>query len=66
MEADFIVLDLRATALIARLTARSRTLAEKLMVLISLGDDRTVSRTYILGREARAAAMMRSASAARS
>jgi guanine deaminase len=66
MEADFIVLDLRATALIARLTARSRTLSEKLMVLISLGDDRTVSRTYILGREARAAAMMRSGSAARS
>jgi guanine deaminase len=51
-EADFIVLDLRATALLARRTARSRTLAEKLLVLITLGDDRAVSRTYILGREA--------------
>jgi guanine deaminase len=54
-EADFIVLDLRATALIARRTAGSRTLAEKLRVLITLGDDRTVARTYILGREAHAA-----------
>jgi guanine deaminase len=50
-EADFIVLDLRATAILARRTARSRTLAEKLLVLITLGDDRAVSRTYILGRE---------------
>ena len=50
-EADFIVLDLRATPLLARRTARSRTLAEKLLVLITLGDDRAVSRTYILGRE---------------
>ena len=55
-EADFIVLDLRATALIARRTAQSRTLAEKLLVLMTLGDDRVVSRTYVLGREARAAA----------
>ena len=58
-EADFIVLDLRATALIARRTARSRTLAEKLLVLMTLGDDRVVSRTYVLGREARAAASRR-------
>jgi len=50
-EADFIVLDLRATPLLARRTARSRTLAEKLLVLLTLGDDRAVSRTYILGRE---------------
>ena len=55
-EADFIVLDLRATALIARRTASSRTLAEKLRVLITLGDDRAVAHTYILGREAHPAA----------
>jgi guanine deaminase len=55
-EADFIVLDLRATALMARRTANSRTLAEKLRVLITLGDDRAVARTYILGREAHSAA----------
>ncbi|HXY76542.1 MAG TPA: guanine deaminase [Steroidobacteraceae bacterium] len=51
-EADFIVLDLRATALLARRTALSRTLTEKLLVLMTLGDDRAVARTYILGREA--------------
>ena len=51
MEADFIVLDLRATALLARRMAGTRTLTEKLLVLITLGDERTVARTYILGRE---------------
>jgi guanine deaminase len=51
MEADFIVLDVQATPLIARRTARSRTLTEKLLVLMTLGDDRAVARTYVLGRE---------------
>lgn len=50
-EADFIVLNLRATPLIARRTVQSRTLAEKLLVLMALGDDRVVSHTYVLGRE---------------
>lgn len=50
-EADFIVLNLRATPLIARRTTQSRTLAEKLLVLMALGDDRVVSHTYVLGRE---------------
>jgi guanine deaminase len=50
-EADFIVLNLRATPLIGRRTAQSRTLAEKLLVIMTLGDDRVVSRTYVLGRE---------------
>lgn len=51
MEADFVVLDLRATPLIARRTSQARTLAEKLLILMTLGDERVVSRTYILGRE---------------
>jgi guanine deaminase len=50
-EADFVVLDLRATPLLARRTARAGTLAEKLLILMTLGDDRVVSRTYVLGRE---------------
>jgi guanine deaminase len=50
-EADFIVLDLHATALIARRTTQSRTLAERLLVMITLGDDRAIGRTYILGRQ---------------
>jgi guanine deaminase len=51
MEADFVVLDLRATPLIARRTTQARTLTEKLLMLMTLGDDRVVSRTYVLGRE---------------
>ena len=51
MEADFIVMDLHATPLLARRTTQARSLAEKLLMLMTLGDDRLVSRTYILGRE---------------
>jgi guanine deaminase len=51
MEADFIVLDPQATPLLARRTAQARTLGEKLLMLMTLGDDRVVSRTYILGHE---------------
>jgi guanine deaminase len=53
-EADFIVLDLQASALIARRTARARTLSEKLLVLMTLGDDRVIGSTYILGRQVHA------------
>ncbi len=50
-EADFIVLDLEATPLLARRTGQSRTLAEKLLALIALADDRAIARTYIMGRQ---------------
>jgi guanine deaminase len=53
-EADFIVLDLGASPLIARRTAQSRTLTEKLLVLMSVGDDRVIGRTYILGSQVHA------------
>lgn len=49
-EADFVVLDLSATPLLARRTARTRTLAETLFVLAVLADDRVVERTYLMGR----------------
>jgi guanine deaminase len=49
-EADFLVLDLAATPLIARRTAQAKTIAEKLFVLAVLGDDRVVERTYLRGR----------------
>ncbi|WP_068877672.1 MULTISPECIES: guanine deaminase [unclassified Phenylobacterium] len=49
-EADFVVLDLTATPLLARRTARTRTLAETLFVLAVLADDRVVERTYLMGR----------------
>lgn len=53
-EADFVVLDLAATPLLARRTARTRTLAETLFVLSLLADDRAVERTYLMGRLAHA------------
>lgn len=52
-EADFLVLDLAATPLITRRTGSARTLAEQLMVLMTLGDDRAIRETFILGEPAK-------------
>jgi guanine deaminase len=49
-EADFLVLDLAATPLLARRTGKARTIAEKLFVLSILGDDRAIEATYLAGR----------------
>ncbi len=49
-EADFVVLDLAATPLMARRTTKARTLAETLFILSILSDDRAVARTYVAGR----------------
>jgi guanine deaminase len=49
-EADFIVLDPRATPLMSRRFDQSPTLSERLLLLATLGDDRNVAETYILGR----------------
>jgi guanine deaminase len=51
-EADFIVLDPQATPLLARRMAQARTLAERLLLFMILGDDRAIAATYILGRQA--------------
>jgi guanine deaminase len=48
-EADFVVLDDKATPLMARRTAGA-PLAERLFALQALGDDRTVRQTYVMGR----------------
>ena len=53
-EADFLVLDLAATPLLARRTGAATTIAEKLFVLSILGDDRAIERTYLAGRLAHA------------
>jgi len=50
-EADFIVLDLQSTELIARRTAAARSLSDVLRILMTLGDDRSVKATYISGRQ---------------
>lgn len=49
-EADFVVLDPRATPLLARRTARAETLEKLLFALAMLGDDRAVHSTYAAGR----------------
>lgn len=49
-EADFVVLNPSATPLQQMRYDNSKDLAEKLFVLITLGDDRCVYRTYVDGR----------------
>lgn len=49
-DADFVLLDPEATPLLARRTARSRTLAETLFALMMLGDDRSVAETWANGQ----------------
>ncbi|MDB5807202.1 MAG: guanine deaminase [Betaproteobacteria bacterium] len=55
-EADFIVLDPKATPLIERRYGIAQDMTQKLFVLMMLGDDRLVARTYILGEPARLSA----------
>ncbi len=52
MEADFIVLDPHATPLLARRIAQSRTVSEKLRIWMTLGDDRAIAASYVLGTAA--------------
>lgn len=49
-EADFIVLDGRATPLMSRRFDQSPALSERLLLLATLGDDRNVMQTYVLGQ----------------
>jgi len=48
-EADFVVLNPRATPLLARKTQNARDLDELLFSLIVLGDDRVVESVYVAG-----------------
>ena len=45
-----MVLDPAATPLAARRMQAARTLEEKLFILMTLGDDRMVRQTYVMGR----------------
>ena len=49
-EADFNILDLNATQLIAARIANCKTLKEKLFVLQMLGDERVIRQTWIMGK----------------
>ncbi|MDR7151430.1 guanine deaminase [Hydrogenophaga palleronii] len=48
-EADFVVLDPKATPLLARKTSQANSLDELLFALIVLGDDRVVVRSVVAG-----------------
>jgi guanine deaminase len=50
--ADFVVLDPDATPLLARRMAHTQGLADRLFLLMTLGDDRAVAATYVAGRRA--------------
>ena len=50
-EADFVVLDFEGSSITARRTAAADTIEEKLFALMTLGDDRNVTATYLLGRK---------------
>lgn len=51
-DADFVVLDPRATPLLAHRMETVESLAGKLFALMTLGDDRAVLATYVMGRRA--------------
>lgn len=51
-EADFVILDPRATPLLARRIERADTIDERFFALTMLGDDRAVAAVYVLGRRA--------------
>jgi len=48
-EADFVVLNLDATPLIQRRMEAATTIEQKLFILMTLGDDRSIQSTYIMG-----------------
>jgi len=48
-EADFVVLDFNATPLLSYRMKQATSIEERLFVLMTLGDDRTVSETYSAG-----------------
>jgi guanine deaminase len=48
--ADFVVIDPEATPLLARRMAHTQGLADRLFLLMTLGDDRAVAATYVAGR----------------
>jgi len=50
-EADFLVLDLAATPLLERRLSLCQSLFETLFVLSTLGDDRVIRETWILGQQ---------------
>src|SRR3954469_10441656 len=53
-EADLIVLDPKATPLLALRSERAESIGDQLFALMTLGDDRAVAATYVAGKLAHA------------
>lgn len=51
-EADLVMLDAAATPAMAHRMARAQSLEDELFVLMTLGDDRAVAATYLMGERA--------------
>ncbi|WP_010322091.1 guanine deaminase [Marinobacterium stanieri] len=51
-EADFVVLDYAATPLLGYRMQQAQSLEERLFVLMTLGDDRAVKATFVMGERA--------------
>lgn len=51
-EADFVIMDYQATALMKFKIGKCTTLEERLFSLLMLGDDRCIKETYIMGERA--------------
>ena len=51
MEADFIVLDPMATDIMKLRSENTNSVEERLFVLMMLGDDRSITSTYIMGKK---------------
>jgi guanine deaminase len=61
--ADIVVLDGKATPLMAFRSARAKSIEEELAVLMTLGDDRAVRATYVAGERVHARAITKEAGA---
>lgn len=64
-EADFVVLDMASTPLLARRMSKATSLSERLFILMTLADDRAVAATYIHGKLAYARAQVGSVETSR-
>ncbi|MCV2402226.1 guanine deaminase [Marinomonas sp. C2222] len=49
-EADFVILDKKATPLLTSRLAQSKNIEETLFVLMTIGDDRAIAETYSAGK----------------
>ncbi len=50
MECDAVVLDSSATPAMAHRMVTCRTLAEEMFILMTMGDDRAIAETYVMGK----------------